>query len=81
MLTSLVRGRIIKKISDLPPALTDMISQKRDLTSSVFGDLGKAISYGKRISSVLENLPEKIFKKKWSEEVINQVIDESFING
>jgi nucleoside 2-deoxyribosyltransferase len=81
MLTSLVRGRIIKKLTDLPSVLTEMLSQKKDLKPFVHGDLEKAILYGKRISSVLENLPEKMFKKTWSEEIISQVIDESFING
>jgi hypothetical protein len=57
-----------------------MISQKTD---SVFlsSDLKKAISNGKRISSILESLPEKMFKKKWSDEVICQVIDESLTKG
>jgi hypothetical protein len=41
------------------------------------GDLKKAISYGKRISSVMERLPKNIGKKRWSEEVLNQVIDEA----
>lgn len=81
MLTSLVRGRITKKVLDLPSVLQDVINQKRDVTPSVHGDLQKAIMYGKRISSVLENLPEKMFKKPLSEEIIHQVIDESFMKG
>jgi len=81
MLTSLVRGRIIHKLTDLPSVLKDAISQKRDSKPSVHVDLGKAIFYGKRISSVMENFPEKKFKKTWPEEIIKQVIDESFING
>jgi len=77
MLTSLVRGIIVDKITDLPVALGNMIARK---TNSVplSSDLKKAISNGKRISSILESLPEKMFKKKWSDEVISQVIDESF---
>jgi nucleoside 2-deoxyribosyltransferase len=80
MLTSLVRGIIVDKITNLPVALMNMISQKTD---SVFlsSDLKKAISNGKRISSILESLPEKMFKKKWSDEVICQVIDESLTKG
>jgi len=76
MLTSLVRGIIVDKITNLPVALMNMISQKAD---SVFlsSDLKKAISNGKRISSILESLPKKMFKKKWSDEVICKVIDES----
>lgn len=76
MLTSLVRGIIVDKITDLPVALMNMISRKTD-SVPLSSDLKKAISNGKRISSILENLPEKMFKKKWSDEVICQVIDES----
>ena len=76
MLTSLVRGIIVGKITDLPVALMNMISRKTD-SVPLSSDLKKAISNGKRISSILENLPEKMFKKKWSDEVICQVIDES----
>lgn len=76
MLTSLVRGIIVDKITDLPVALMNMISRKTD-SVPLSSDLKKAISNGKRISSILESLPEKMFKKKWSDEVICQVIDES----
>ena len=76
MLTSLVRGEIVKKLNELPAALKHEISQKTDLMP-LSGDLKKAISYGKRISSVMERLPKNIGKKRWSEEVLNQVIDEA----
>ena len=76
MLTSLVRGIIVDKITKLPVALMNMISQKTD-SVPLSSDLKKAISNGKRISSILESLPEKMFKKKWSDEVICKVIDES----
>lgn len=76
MLTSLVRGKIVGKLKDLPSALMEVISQKTD-SVPLTGDLRKAISNGRRISSILERLPEKMFKKSWPEEVIRQVIDES----
>jgi nucleoside 2-deoxyribosyltransferase len=76
MLTSLVHGIIVDKITDLPVALMNMISRKTD-SVPLSSDLKKAISNGKRISSILESLPKKMFKKKWSNEVICQVIDES----
>lgn len=79
MLTSLVRGEIVHKLMALPSALKGEISRKTEV-ASLSGDLKKAISYGKRISSILESLPEKLFKKRWSEEVICQVIDESLKN-
>lgn len=80
MLTSLVRGRIIHRLKDLPPALLDAMALERR-PAQFSGDLQKAISYGKRISKVLEGLPEKRLKKKWADEVIKQVIDESFIEA
>jgi nucleoside 2-deoxyribosyltransferase len=76
MLTSLVRGEIVKKLKELPSALKQRMSQKIDLMP-LSGDLKKAISYGKRISSVMEHLPKSIGKKRWSEEVLSRVIDEA----
>jgi nucleoside 2-deoxyribosyltransferase len=76
MLTSLVHGIIVKKLRELPLALKQEMSQKIDLMP-LSGDLKKAISYGKRISSVIESLPKDIGKKRWSEEVLSKVIDEA----
>jgi nucleoside 2-deoxyribosyltransferase len=74
MLTSLVHGRIVKKLSELPSALKYEISQKID-AAPLSGDLKKVVSYGKRISSVMESLPELIGKKQWSVEILSQVLD------
>ncbi len=79
MLTSLVRGRLVGKLKDLPSALADVISQKKDIVP-LSDELKKAVSNGKRISSILEKLPKKMFKKNWSEDIIRQVLDESFIH-
>jgi nucleoside 2-deoxyribosyltransferase len=76
MLTSLVHGKIFRKLKELPSALKYEMSQKTDL-ANLSNDLKKAISYGKRISSVIERLPKSIGKKRWSEEVLNQVIDKA----
>jgi nucleoside 2-deoxyribosyltransferase len=76
MLTSLVRGKIVNKIKDLPGVLLDMNIHKTD-TGHLPDDLKKAISYGKRVSAVLERFPENRFKKHWPEEVIRQVIDQA----
>jgi len=78
MLTSLVRGKIVGTLTDLPSALMDLLSPERE-PAPLSGDLRRAVSYGKRISSVLESMPGNIFKKKWAEEVISQVVDESFV--
>jgi nucleoside 2-deoxyribosyltransferase len=76
MLTSLAHGKIIKKLNELTAALKHEISQKIDV-SPLSDDLKKAISYGKRISSAMERLPKNIGKKQWSEDILNQVIDEA----
>jgi len=76
MLTSLVLGKVVKRLKELPSALEYELSQKTDLAPLSNG-LGKAISYGKRISSVLESLPEKMLKKKWPDEILSQVIEEA----
>jgi nucleoside 2-deoxyribosyltransferase len=73
MLTSLAHGKIVKNMNELPAALRQEMSQKIDGTS-LAGDLQKAVSYGKRISSVMERLPKKVGKKQWPEDLINQVI-------
>jgi nucleoside 2-deoxyribosyltransferase len=76
MLTSLVRGKIVRKLKELPSALKSEMSKKIDLMP-LSGGLKKAISYGKRISSVMEHLPQSIGKKRWSEEVLSHVIDKA----
>jgi len=76
MLTSLAHGKIIRKLKELPSALKQEMSRKID-SAPISGDLKKAISYGKRISSVMERLPKNMGKKRWSEEVLSQVIDEA----
>lgn len=77
MLTSLVHGKIIKSLKKLPVELKQTISQK---TTEVLlsDDLRKAMTYGKRISSVMERLPKKTGKTTWTEEIIHQVLDEAF---
>lgn len=76
MLTSLTRGKIIKKLKELPSALRHEMSEKRDATT-LSADLRKAVSYGKRIVSAIELLPKNMGKKQWPAEVINQVMDEA----
>jgi nucleoside 2-deoxyribosyltransferase len=76
MLTSLVRGKIVKKLNELPSALKKEMSQEMN-AASLSENLQKAISYGKSISSAMGSLPGNIGKKRWTEEVLNQVIDEA----
>jgi len=76
MLTSLVHGKIVRNLKELPAALKEKMSKKIDLVP-LSSDLKKAISYGKRISSAMERLPKNIGKKRWSEEVLSKVIDKA----
>ena len=76
MLTSLVYGKIVRKLNALPSALKHVLSQKID-SVPLSNALKKAVSYGKCISSIMERLPENMGKKQWSEEVLSQVIDEA----
>jgi nucleoside 2-deoxyribosyltransferase len=76
MLTSLAHGKIVKKLNELPSALKKEMSRKMN-AASLSENLQKAISYGKSISSAMGSLPENIGKKRWTEEVLNRVIDEA----
>lgn len=75
MLTSLVRGKIVKNIRDLPSAIEYEISQKTG-TVSLSDDLKKAVCYGKRIASVMKRLPDQSGKKNRSDKILSQIIDE-----
>lgn len=76
MLTSLTRGKVVKKLKELPSVLASEMSGKRNATD-LSDDLKKAASYGKNISSLMERLPKNLLKKQWPEEVINHVMDEA----
>lgn len=76
MLTSLVRGKIVRNLKELPEAFRKEMSEKTE-AKTLSDDLRKAISYGKRISALMERLPKFTGKKQWSAEVLNQVIDEA----
>ncbi len=75
MLTSLVRGKIVKNIRDLPSAIEYEMSQKID-TVSLSDDLKKAVGYGKQIASVMKRLPDQSGKKSRSDKILSQIIDE-----
>ena len=77
MLTSLVQGRIIGKLTKIPAALEREMSGER-VPGTLSRDVEKAVSRGRRISAALERLPEKLGKKRWSDEVISRVMDEAF---
>lgn len=76
MLTSLAHGKIVRKLRELPSALSQVMSRKID-SVPLSDDLKKAVSYGKSISSLMERLPGNMGKKHWSDEVLNQVINEA----
>ncbi|MFZ2632428.1 MAG: nucleoside 2-deoxyribosyltransferase [Desulfosalsimonadaceae bacterium] len=74
MLTSLVHGKIIGNLKELPSALKHAMTRETDFPP-LSGDLKKAVSYGKRISAAMERLPKNMGRKRWSEEVLSQVMD------
>ena len=76
MLTSLVRGKLVGKLRELPSAIEHEMSQQRQVVP-LSSDLRKAIAYGERISSALKRLPEQLGKERWSEEVLSQVLAEA----
>jgi len=75
MLTSLVKGKIVDQLKDIPCAILDQISRKGQ-PAALSDDLKAAVLYGKRIASILEKLPEKMFKKKWTEDILKHVADQ-----
>ncbi|MCE5276066.1 MAG: nucleoside 2-deoxyribosyltransferase [Deltaproteobacteria bacterium] len=77
MLTSLVQGRIVGKLTEIPAALEREMSRKTE-RAPLSRDVEKAVSSGRRISSALERMPEHLGKKRWSDEVISRVMDEAF---
>lgn len=78
MLTSLVQGKIVRRLGDLPAALRDAMAQKTE-PAPLAGDLLRAASRGRRISSLLESLPGAMPRKKWDRDVIDRVLEESLI--
>ena len=78
MLTSLVQGKIVRRLGDLPAALRDAMARKTE-PAPLAGDLLRAASRGRRISSLLESLPGAMPRKKWDRDVIDRVLEESLI--
>lgn len=76
MLTSLVHGKIVRRLQELPSALEKELPGKTK-SISLSDDLKKAVARGRRISSALEKLPEKLLKKNWPDEVIHKVLEEA----
>jgi nucleoside 2-deoxyribosyltransferase len=76
MLTGLTYGRIVGSLKEIPEAIKEEISRKKNVTD-LSDDLKKAIAYGKRISNILHRLPETMGKKQWPEDVLNHVMDEA----
>lgn len=76
MLTGLTRGKIVKRLQEIPMALTEALSKKGE-TASLSEDLKKAVSHGKRIAALVERLPQRTGKKQWPAEVVHQVIEEA----
>jgi nucleoside 2-deoxyribosyltransferase len=76
MLTSLVRGEIVRTLRRIPSVLTRELSKEREAVP-LSSDVIRAIAYGKRISSALARLPEHAGQKRWSDDVLHRVVDEA----
>lgn len=77
MLTSLTHGAIVERRDELPEALKGAMSRGSRATARLSDDLSAAVAYGKRLSWVLQRLPETIGDKRWPEAVLNHVMDEA----
>lgn len=77
MLTALSQGRVINHLGELPEAVARGLSARSERLAPLSVELQKAIAYGKRLSQTLSHLPETAGKKQWSQDVIDQVLDEA----
>ena len=57
------------------PDKTNILRFETSVASPLSRELQKAVAYGKRISLILERVPEAVGKKRWSDEVLSQVLD------
>lgn len=77
MLTALSQGRVINHLGELPEAVARGLSARSERLAPLSVELQNAIAYGKRLSQTLSHLPETAGKKQWSQDVIDQVLDEA----
>ena len=73
MLTSLVRGDITARLTDVPAALRRALARGTP-PALLPEDVQKAIAHGRRLSAALARLPESAGKKRWEADVIDEVI-------
>lgn len=77
MLTSLTHGRVIHKLNDVPAAVKQALAQKV-VPAPLSEHLKSTLVYGKRLSSAMETFMPDFAKQRWSEEVLEQVLEAAF---
>ncbi|MDO8330571.1 MAG: nucleoside 2-deoxyribosyltransferase [Fluviicoccus sp.] len=75
MLTSLVKGRIVGALTEIPAAVRAELAGKKTAVVNLSADLVEAIRQGRQIARALEALPRRLGKQRWDEAVVRQVIE------
>jgi nucleoside 2-deoxyribosyltransferase len=74
MLTGLVRGKVVRKLGDLPAAVQEAAAGQNKGPVELAADMQAAVAHGKRIAAILAKLPARLGKKQWDEDVIRAVL-------
>ncbi len=75
MLTSLVKGRIVGALAEIPVAVRTELAGKNAGVVNLSADLVEAVRQGRQIARTLEALPRQLGKQRWDEAVIRQVME------
>ena len=75
MLTSLVKGRIVGALAEIPAAVRAELAGKNAAAVNLSADLVEAVRQGRQIARTLEALPRQLGKQRWDEAVIRQVME------
>jgi hypothetical protein len=75
MLTSLVKGRIVGTLAEIPVAVRTELAGKKTGVVNLSADLVEAVRQGRQIARTLEALPRQLGKQRWDEAVIRQVME------
>lgn len=74
MLTALGRGGIEDHLERLPDRVRHAIAGARG-TVAPSPDLAKAVAEGARIAALLAKLPRELGKQRWSDEIVERVLE------
>lgn len=76
MLTGLTRGTIVGRLQEIPAAIGKASSRGKRV-ADLSDDLKRAVEYGKRLSHMLQHLPEDARRMQWPEAVLELVLAEA----